>query len=76
MHKTHHDSNIYDVKTHLSQPSQYAERSEKVGGKPVVQQAQIDAAVKPKRIMGTLRGQIKIADDFDEMPDWFMDYFR
>ena len=72
--------NIHDAKTHLSQYlSQIEAVNEKIvicrNGKPV---AQLTAYItKPqKRVLGALKGKITIADDFDELPADFEDYFK
>jgi prevent-host-death family protein len=67
---------ISEAKTQLSKLVARAERGEEVtirrGNKPVVKLVAVDPPVAPARSpIGALRGQIWIADDFDELgPEW------
>jgi antitoxin (DNA-binding transcriptional repressor) of toxin-antitoxin stability system len=76
---------IHEAKTHLSQLLQFiAERKgNKVmirkGGKSGVLLAElvpIQPEILKRRPLGLLEGQMIIPDDFDELPDEFMSYFR
>lgn len=67
---------ISEAKTQLSKLVARAERGEEVtirrGDKPVAKLVGIDAPPSsPHSPIGALRGQIWIADDFDELgPEW------
>ena len=71
--------NIHNAKTHLSKYlGQLEDGSEAVvicrNGKPI---AQLTVYRSPKkRVLGALKGKITIADDFDELPADFEDYFK
>ena len=75
-----HFSNIHEAKTHLSQLLQYVEQGEEVvicrAGKPLARLVPMEVISPKKRVLGQFRGQIKMADDFDEMPDSFMTHFE
>ena len=68
---------IHEAKTHFSRLVARAEAGEEIvvrrGPTPV---AKIVAYQRPtvERVPGALKGQIVIADDFDETPDDFADY--
>lgn len=68
---------IHEAKTHFSRLIARAEKGEEIivrrGQTPV---AKIVAYHPPsvRRTPGRLRGQIVIADDFDELPDEFAEY--
>jgi prevent-host-death family protein len=72
-------ANIHEAKTHLSQLLQFVTAGNQVtickAGQPLAKLVPITAVKAQKRKSGTLKGQIKMADDFDEMPDWFMEHF-
>ncbi len=80
MHQYQHMSNIHEAKTHLSQLLQYVEQGEEVvicrAGKPLARLVPMETLPIKKRVLGQFRGQIKMADDFDEMPDSFMVHFE
>jgi len=67
---------ISEAKTQLSKLIARAERGEEVtirrGNKAVAKIVPLDATVEPsRRVFGALRGEIWIADDFDELgPEW------
>ncbi len=65
-------TNIYQAKTQLSRLIQDALDGKKVvigkAGTPLVQLIPIEHHAEPRKL-GSLRGKIKIADDFDELPD-------
>lgn len=71
--------NIHQAKTHLSA---YLERITQThetlilckNGKPIAELRPYQA--KNSRVLGCLKGKIHIADDFDSLPDSFMDYFK
>ncbi|MEW1957788.1 type II toxin-antitoxin system Phd/YefM family antitoxin [Kineococcus sp. NPDC059986] len=62
--------NVHEAKTHLSRLLEAVERGEDVviarAGKPVARLVPVAARVA--RVPGTLKGQVVIADDFDETP--------
>ena len=63
--------NVHDAKTHLSRLLQRVERGEEIviarAGRPV---AKLVAVTKAKRVLGTDRGLVRIAEDFDApLPD-------
>lgn len=63
---------IHDAKTHFSSLVARAEAGEEIvvcrGSKPVAKIVRYEPPREPRR-PGALRGQIHIADDFDELPD-------
>ena len=64
---------VHAAKTHLSRLIEQALRGEEViiarGDKPVVRLVPIDAP-QPRRIPGTLKGQIEVPDSFfDPLPE-------
>lgn len=69
-------TSISEAKTHLSELIARAERGEEVmirrGARPVVRLVAVEPTPAPGRsAFGALRGQIIIADDFDELgPEW------
>ena len=64
--------NVHEAKTHLSRLLERVEAGESViiarAGKPVAVLGPYHELRKPRRL-GTCEGQIKIHDDFDELPD-------
>ncbi|MBF0355459.1 MAG: type II toxin-antitoxin system Phd/YefM family antitoxin [Alphaproteobacteria bacterium] len=64
--------NIRYAKTHFSRLIERAEKGEETviarAGRPVARLVPL-AEAKPKRRLGLFRGQIRIADDFDDLPD-------
>ena len=70
--------NIHKAKSTLSSLIERALKGEKIviakNGKPVVTLEKIKKETA-KRIGGQFKGKIKIADDFDVLPDEFMKYF-
>ena len=71
-------SNLHEAKTNLSKLVDMAMKGEEViickAGVPVVK---IVAFKKPKkRVPGLLKGKIEIAENFDELPEDFMKYFK
>ncbi len=64
--------NVHEAKTHLSKLLERVEAGESViiarAGKPVAVLGPYRELRKPRRL-GTYEGQIRIADDFDELPE-------
>lgn len=72
--------NIHDAKTQFSKLIEAVSHGEKViiakAGKPVAQLIAIEPAL-PVRKPGSLKGKIKIADDFDApLPDEILNAFE
>jgi prevent-host-death family protein len=71
--------NVHQAKTHLSRLLEQVENGEEViiarAGKPVARLVPYAETPAPRR-PGALRGQIEIADDFDETPGWLVDAFE
>jgi len=65
-------TNISDAKTHLSALIEKVMAGEEViigkAGKPVAKLIRYERSTEPRR-PGALKGKIKIADDFDELPE-------
>ena len=63
--------NMHEAKTHLSRLVDRVVQGEDVviakAGRPVARLVAYDEAAEPRR-PGALKGQIWIADDFDELP--------
>jgi prevent-host-death family protein len=70
---------IHEAKTHFSRLVARAEAGEEIivrrGSKPVAKIVAYREPSTPRR-PGALRGKIRIADDFDEIPDDFAGYVR
>jgi prevent-host-death family protein len=68
--------NIYDAKTNLSKLLQDVERGEEIligrAGEPI---ARLSPYRREKRELGFARGQIWIADDFDDTPEEIIEEF-
>ena len=68
---------IHEAKTQFSRLVARAEAGEEIvvrrGPKPVAKIVAYHAPTTP-RVPGALKGQITIADDFDETPDDFAEY--
>jgi prevent-host-death family protein len=64
---------MHEAKTKLSQLVERAERGEEIvitrNGKPAVMLVPIKSSVSLNSVRGAWRGQVHIADDFDELPD-------
>jgi prevent-host-death family protein len=64
---------MHEAKTKLSQLVERAERGEEIvitrNGKPAVKLAPISTTASLASVRGAWRGQVKLADDFDELPD-------
>ena len=69
--------NMYEAKTHFSRLVAQALQGEDIvvarDGVPLVRLVPVEASAKPK-LLGMLRGQIKISDDFDDPLEDFADY--
>jgi len=65
-------TNISDAKTHLSALIEKVMAGEEViigkAGKPVAKLVRYERSTEPRR-PGALKGKIRIADDFDELPE-------
>jgi len=72
-----HQVNIHEAKTHLSKLIQEVIAGENViiakGNKPVVKLVALSSQ-SPQRQLGTAKGKIVMADDFDEPLDDFAAY--
>ena len=64
---------MHEAKTTLSKLVDAAQSGEEVvitrRGQPVVKLEPVGVGVLRKSLYGSLKGQIEIADDFDELPD-------
>ena len=71
--------NVYEAKTHLSQLLERVEAGEEIiigrAGRPVARLVPYHSQAV-KRRPGYWRGKVKIADDFDETPDWLVAAFE
>jgi prevent-host-death family protein len=67
-----HITNISDAKTHLSALIEKVVAGEEViigkAGKPVAKLVRYERSTEPRR-PGALKGKVRIAKDFDELPD-------
>jgi prevent-host-death family protein len=70
---------MHEAKTTLSQLVERAEAGEDIviarNGKPVARLVPVAATNSLASVHGALRGRIRIADDFDELPDDLADAF-
>jgi prevent-host-death family protein len=71
--------NIHEAKTHFSKYVQQLEKSSQPiiickNGTPVAQLIPFNQA--PKRAFGVLKGKITISNDFDTLPQEFMQHFQ
>ena len=71
--------NIHEAKTHLSRLVDRAAAGEEIiigkAGKPLARLVAYSARREPRK-PGRLKGQIWVADDFDETPEWLIDAFE
>jgi prevent-host-death family protein len=71
--------NIHEAKTHLSKILRRVAAGEEIviarAGKPVARLVPV-AEPKRERELGKYRGQIWIAEDFDELPEDLLDLFE
>jgi prevent-host-death family protein len=70
---------MHEAKTQLSKLVERAEAGEEVviarNGKPVARLVPVATRNSLESVRGALRGRIKIADDFDELPDEIAEAF-
>ena len=71
--------NIHQAKTHLSRLLARAAAGEEIviakAGEPMAKLVAYEPSRAP-RVPGRLKGQIRIADDFDVTPEWLVDEFE
>ena len=71
--------NIHDAKTQFSRLVARAEAGEEVviarAGQPVARLVPARPRSEPRR-PGIWKGRVRIAEDFDETPDWLIDAFE
>jgi prevent-host-death family protein len=64
---------MHEAKTKLSQLVERAERGEEIvitrNGKPTVKLSPVASAAALASVRGVWRGQVQIAEDFDELPE-------
>jgi prevent-host-death family protein len=72
--------NMHEAKTNLSRLVERAAAGEEIvigrAGVPVAKLVPYQPPAKKRREPGLLRGQIVVHDDFDELPEEIMRYFR
>ncbi len=70
---------MHEAKTKLSQLVERAEAGEDIviarNGRPVARLVAVAGESRLARAYGALRGQVEIADDFDDLPDDLADAF-
>lgn len=70
-------TDTYEVETSLAELLARVEAGASVtitrGGQPVARLVPVE---RRKIRFGTLKGQIEMADDFDETPEWLLDAFE
>lgn len=70
--------NMHEAKTNLSKLVQRAAAGEEIivakAGEPVAKIVAYTAPAKKPRVPGSMKGQIWIAPDFDEIPEEFEEY--
>jgi prevent-host-death family protein len=71
---------MHEAKSQLSRLVDLAERGEEVviqrSGRPVARLVALERRRPIAEAWGTLRGEIELADDFDELPADFSEHFR
>lgn len=71
--------NIHEAKTHFSRLVERAAAGEEIviakNGKPVAKLGPLTEDLKPRQ-PGSMKGQIWMADDFDETPEWLIRLFE
>lgn len=71
---------MHEAKTQLSKLVELAEGGEEIviqrSGRPVARIVAIQQRRPISEAFGALRGRIELADDFDELPDEFIEHFR
>jgi len=70
---------MHEAKSQLSRLVELAEHGEEVviqrSGHPVARLVPMEQKRPVSEAFGSMRGEIEIADDFDELPDDFLSYF-
>ena len=71
---------MHEAKSQLSRLVELAESGEEViiqrSGRPVARLVALQRRRPVAEAFGALRGEIELADDFDELPDDFAEHFR
>jgi prevent-host-death family protein len=71
---------MHEAKSQLSRLVQLAEAGEEViiqrSGRPVARLVAVQRRRPVAEAFGALRGEIELADDFDELPAYFDEHFR
>lgn len=71
---------MHEAKTQLSRLVELAERGEDVviarSGRPVVRLVAVERRRPIAEAFGSMRGEVELADDFDELPDDLAEHFR
>lgn len=69
---------VHEAKTHFSRLLARALAGEDViitrSGQPLVKLVPVKHSGRPN--LGFAKGTVRMADDFDELPDWFAAHFR
>lgn len=72
--------NVYEAKTQLSRLIDRALSGDEVvisrAGKPLVRLVPVEVVEQPRRQPGSARGQIRMADDFEDLPEELAAAFR
>ncbi|MBJ7330208.1 MAG: type II toxin-antitoxin system prevent-host-death family antitoxin [Solirubrobacteraceae bacterium] len=71
---------MHEAKSQLSKLVELAEQGEDVviqrSGRPVARIVAVERRRPIAEAFGALRGKVELADDFDELPPDFTEYFR
>lgn len=71
---------MHEAKSQLSRLVDLVERGEEVviqrSGRPVARLVTVESRRSVADAFGALQGQIELAEDFDELPDGFVEHFR
>lgn len=71
---------MHEAKTQLSRLVDLVEQGEEVviqrSGRPVAQLIPVPSRRPVAEAFGALRGEIDLAEDFDELPESFVEHFR
>lgn len=71
---------MHEAKTQLSRLVELAEAGEEIviqrSGRPVARLVAFEQRRPLDEAFGALRGEVEMADDFDELPGDFLDHFR